>query len=92
MMIRGMVAGEMEVREVDTKAGQRSVRSIRVLDDSTGDVIEATAWREDSRLATAKKGQPIELTAKSWNAYAGRLRIEVTDEPAKQTASAPRAA
>lgn len=79
MRIVGIVAQELEVRSVTRKSdgSTAQVRTIRVLDDSTGDVIEVTSWKPDDRLEGARKGETIELDAKSWDEYNGRLRVEV---------------
>lgn len=81
MRIAGIVASELETRAVPRKDGSTGhVNTIKVLDDSTGDVVEVTTWSPDPRLTNAQKGEEIEFDAKAWNAYNGRLRIEAKPE------------
>jgi len=78
MRITGIVTSQMESRTVERKDGTAAqVDSIKVLDDSTGDVVEVNSWKPDTRLVEARKGDEVDFTAKSWSAYRERLRIEV---------------
>lgn len=77
MRLTGTVVREAMKRPWKNANGSGVITTLRVADDTTGEVVEVTAFDEDPRLETAKKGDTFESDLQNLSMYKETVQVQL---------------
>lgn len=87
MRLTGTVVREVVKRPWNNANGSGVISSLRVADDTTGEVIEVSAFDNDPRIDTARKGDTFESDLSNISMYKELVQVQLVPMDARLSPS-----